>query len=131
MPFDPVAAGKASALAKRRRILERAERIQVVDRVVDELDDVSPAALEAALVGLTRGQAALADVPIDNALDAKRVLEAAEIAHRIARLASGQSTSNNLSVSLSAEERAEHMAYLRSRIGQTDTTPGSTPPTDA
>ena len=120
MPFDPVAAGKASALAKRRRILERAERIQVVDRVVDELDDVSPAALEAALVGLVRGQAALADVPIDNALDAKRVLEAAEIAHRIARLASGQSTSNNLSVSLSAEERAEHMAYLRSRIGQTD-----------
>lgn len=105
-------------------------------RIITELDDIAPAALETTLRGLRRGLDALDEVPIDNALDAKRVLESAEIAHRISRLASGQSTSNVAHRdAMSDEERRERMAYLRSRIGQLDTPtqPGqvsdTTPPT--
>lgn len=116
MPFTPETASDAARKATEVRQARWAhERLasEVAYRIVTELDDVAPAALDAALRGLARGGEALETVPIETPLDAKRVMEAAEIAHRISRLASGQSTANVAHAALSDEERKERMAQLR------------------
>ena len=103
---------------------ERAARTEAVWRIADEVDDVAPAALEAALRLIERAAREAEEVEVTSALDLSRVAASAEILHRISRLASGQSTANVAHAGpMSAEERAEAEAYLRSRL----TTP---PPTD-
>ena len=90
----------------------RRERSEVVYRIVTELDDVHPAALDGALRAITRTADAIDGMEVTDVLDAKRLAETAEILHRISRLASGQSTSNVAHAQLSAEERAQRMAEL-------------------
>ena len=90
-----------------------------VATVVDEVGDLSPAALATALEVVTRVAQSLDDgLPIDNWLDAKRASEVAETVHRIARLAAGQSTANvaHATVQLTDEERRERMAQLRAMV---------------
>lgn len=132
--FDPTSATSAarkSVQVRRERAARRGLASEVAYRIVTELDDVAPAALQAALVALQRASDALEEVPVETTLDAKRVAETAEIVHRISRLASGQSTANVAHANMSDEERAERMAYLRSRIGQLDAdTPAPDPSTD-
>ena len=103
---------------------ERAARTEAVWRIADEVDDVAPAALEAALRLIERAAREAEEVEVTSALDLSRVAASAEILHRISRLASGQSTANVAHAGpMSAEERSEAEASLRSRL----TTP---PPTD-
>ena len=123
------AARKATEVRQARWARER-RASEVAYRIVTELDDVAPAALDAALRGLARGGAALDEVPIETPLDAKRVMEAAEIAHRISRLASGQSTANVAHAQLSDEERRERMAQLRAIAEANAAARDAAPPDD-
>lgn len=89
--------------------------------LITELGDIAPAALEAAFFGLRRGTEAMEDVPIETTLDVKRLMESADLAHRIYRLASGQSTSN-VAHATTDDERAERIRELRARLTQHDAT---------
>lgn len=117
MPFTPetaAEAGQQSGLARRQAIIERAARAQVVDRVVSETEDLAPAALAASLALIEKVQNASAELEIEDPLGLQRMANAAEIVHRISRLASGQSTANVAHAQLTDEERKERMAHLRS-----------------
>lgn len=116
MTFTPetaVEAQKRSAAKRQAKWAAERRRTEVVHRIVTELDDIHPAALDGALRAMTRASDALETVPADDALDVKRIAETAEILHRISRLASGQSTSNVAHAQLSEEERAARLARLR------------------
>ena len=103
-----------SAQVRTERMMRRAAASDIAYRVVTELDDVAPAALQAALVAMQRAGEELPGVTVETPLDVKRVAETAEILHRISRLASGQSTANVAHAQLTDEERKERMAHLRS-----------------
>jgi hypothetical protein len=103
-------------------MLERAERVQLVDRVVTEIDDVAPEGLETALVILRALKEAGGELPIEGWLDAQRAANVSEIVHRISRLASGQSTSN-VAHATTDDERAARIAELRARLTQHDDVP--------
>jgi hypothetical protein len=125
---DRAAVGRERALEVRQsRASSRMVKAATVAAVVDEVGDLSPAALSAALDVVTRVARSIEDgLPIENWLDAKRAAEVAETVHRIARLAAGQSTSNIAhAAALTDEERAERMAYLRSLADQVPAEPSS------
>jgi hypothetical protein len=106
-------------LARAQRFRELRQKSDAVWEIVTELDDVAPAALEATLVFISRAANAVEDVEITSALDLHRVAGAAEILHRISRLASGQSTSN-VAHANTDDERAARIAELRQRLTQHD-----------
>lgn len=93
--------------------------------MVTELDDVHPAALNAALVAIQRAEQGIGEVPVETTLDVQRLANTAEIIHRISRLASGQSTSNVAHAG--DQDRAERLAALRARLAQSD---DAAPPAD-
>lgn len=103
---------------RQERILERARRTQLVDRVVSETEDLAPAALDAALRLVERLGRDGAELEIETTLDAQRLANVAEIVHRISRLASGQSTANVAHAS--SEDRAARIAELKARLAQHD-----------
>lgn len=109
--------GRKGALAKNERVKEQkaelARRAEVVWRVVDETTDLSPAALNAALTLIER----LSADPDADPLAVLRLANAAEVVHRISRLASGQSTANVAHASMTDEERRERMARLAGMAG--------------
>lgn len=74
---------------------------------------MAPAALAASLALIEKVQNASAELEIEDPLGLQRMANAAEIVHRISRLASGQSTANVAHAQLSDEERRERMAQLR------------------
>jgi ABC-type branched-subunit amino acid transport system ATPase component len=101
--------GKASVAKRQALAVERRTRAEVVWRLVDETDDLSPAALAAALMLIER----LTADPDCDPLAVLRLANAAEIVHRISRLASGQSTANIARRDMTDDERREQMARLR------------------
>jgi type II secretory pathway predicted ATPase ExeA len=119
------AEGRAKALAVRQeRVLARQQKAEVVWRIVDETEDLGPAALAAALTLIER----LAEDPDADPLAVLRLANAAETVHRISRLASNQSTSNVASQKvMSDDERRELLARLRgTAASQPDSAPGDT-----
>jgi len=120
MPLDAESRerGRLKSLeVRRQKALERQLKSEVVRRVVDETRDLGPAALETVLQLVLQVRDGLDNLPINNTLDAHRMANTAEVLYKIARLASGQSTANVAHAkSLSDEERAERITYLRSRL---------------
>lgn len=124
---DRIKGGITSAEKRRSEIVRRAARAQVVDRVVSETEDLAPSALRAALSLIEKAEAAAEGMDVENPLDLQRVANAAEIIHRISRLAGGQSTSNVAHANLSDDDRRELMARLRAQAAQAvdgDAAPG-------
>jgi Mg2+ and Co2+ transporter CorA len=119
--------GRKGALAvnEQRRLATELRRRQlaVADAIVDEVSDLSPAALRAVLAITQRVEDELAAIEVSEALDLQRMANTAEILHRIHRLASGQSTSNNAHATLTDEERAARLAQLRAMSGQREESP--------
>lgn len=109
--------GAAATNARRNeRKAELARRSEIVWRIVDETEDLSPAALAASLTLIER----LSVDPDADPLAVLRLANAAEIVHRISRLASNQSTSNSATQRvLSDEERRELMARMRGQVAGT------------
>lgn len=120
MPLDDESRrrGQVRSLEVRRaKAVLRDQREAAIRRVVSETGDLAPAALEAVLDLVVQVRDGLERFVVDSPLDAMRMANAAETLYRIARLASGQSTSNVAhGKALSDEERAERLAYLRSRL---------------
>jgi hypothetical protein len=115
---------RAGGLAKGAKVRAARARAAVVDRIVDGMDaeEIAPAAYRLVMSTMCKLEDELPDVPITSALDAVRIAQAMEIAHKIGRLASGQSTSNVAHATMSDEERRERMAQL-ANMAQRDTTP--------
>lgn len=112
--------GRKGALARNAKAetikRERRAKAEVVWRLVDEADDLAPAALAAALELVNKVSAGVALVDVDDALTLQRLATAAETVHRISRLASGQSTSNVLhGQTLTSDEYAARLAELHER----------------
>ncbi len=128
LPLDDEARrrGQQKSLeVRRRKALERQLKSEVVRRVVDETRDLAPAALETVLELVVQVRDGLDKLPVNNTLDAHRLANTAEVLYKIARLASGQSTANVAHAkSLSDEERAERIAYLRSRLSTMELSEG-------
>jgi len=128
MPLDAESRerGRLRSLeVRRQKALERQLKSEVVRRVVDETRDLAPAALETVLELVVQVRDGMANIEVNNPLDATRMANTAEVLYRIARLASGQSTANVAHAkSLSDEERAERIAYLRSRLENVQLTEG-------
>ena len=112
-PEERSRGGHAGTAALRRKREELDKRSLTVWQVVDETQDLSPAALSAAMDGIRAVAEGLSTVVPEDALDLQRIANATEILHRIHRLASGQSTSNNAHASLTDDERAARLARLR------------------
>jgi hypothetical protein len=112
----------SQALVAKRDIARK--RTYAVDQIVAGMDaeDIAPAAYRLVMRTMVKLEDELPDVPITSALDAVRIAQAMEIAHKIGRLASGQSTSNVAHATMSDEERRERMAQL-GRMAQGDTPP--------
>ena len=110
---------KGAEVVNRRRMaakVEEARAVEIVRRLVSESEDVAPAALSAALRLIEKVESAAADMEIDDPLSLQRMANAAEIIHRVSRLASGQSTSNTAHAVLTDEERRERMARIRGDV---------------
>lgn len=117
---EPSSVARLGGLSRAKKYRELRQKSDQVWQIVTELDDVAPSALEATLVFISRAAEAVEEVEIASALDLHRVAGAAEILHRISRLASGQSTSN---VAHAGDtERAERIAELRARLAQHEQT---------
>lgn len=134
MPFTPENARQAqqrSAAVRQERWARERLASETAYRLVTELEDVHPAALSATLSLLRKIEDGTADLDVETWLDAQRAANTAEIAHRISRLASGQSTSN---VAHAGDtDRAARIAELRARLEQhngDDTTPAAPADTD-
>lgn len=110
---DSSRGGKKAAIVLQQRTNDKRRKSVAVHRFVDEIEDLSPALLEASLGIAEKILESAHLVPILTWLDAQRAATTAEILHRISRLASGQSTNNNLTLTITDEERKERMAYLR------------------
>ena len=137
MAFTPetaIPAQQRSAQARWQRWAAERQRYETVYRVVAEVEDVAPAALETALNAMLRADETMDTVPVDTMLDVKRLAETAEILHRISRLASGQSTANVAHAAMTDDERRDRMAQLRAiaeaNQRRDDAANGVTPPTD-
>lgn len=111
---------EVSQRVRQERIAERAQRQEVVNLVTDWADreNLSLAAMQAALTAIQRGSQALNDVPLETALDVLRSAEAARIWHSLMRLEMGESTSN---VATSNVDKAELLA----RLGRIQESPDS------
>lgn len=122
LPLDDEARrrGQVRSLeVRRQRALEKKLKSEVVRRVVDETRDLAPATLETVLELVVQVRDGMANLEVNDPLDAMRMANTAETLYRIARLASGQSTANVAhGKTLSDEERAERIAYLRARLGE-------------
>jgi hypothetical protein len=116
---DTLKGAQRGVEVRRQQMAERAVRAEIVYRAVTELDDVAPAALSAVFALIERANAEAETIEVESALDLHRVAGAAEILHRISRLASGQSTSN-VAHATTDDERAERIRELRARLAQHD-----------
>jgi hypothetical protein len=117
-PAELSLGGRNSVAKKQREFAQRALRSEQIARVVSETEDLAPETLAGALAIAEKLRAGIEDIEIDSSLDAVRLANVMEVLHRVSRLASGQSTSNQAVMHMSDEERKERMAYLRSLVGQ-------------
>jgi hypothetical protein len=129
--FTPEETRRGAEVSNAKQAAIRAERDRrslVVWEIVSEVDDLAPATLAAALRIVEQVAASGAELPVESWLDAQRAANAAEIIHRISRLASNQSTSNVASQKvMSDDERRELLARLRgTAASQPDSAPGDT-----
>jgi len=128
---DRLKGAKAGGLARNKQRMAAVAKATEIWAVVDELGDVSPAALRVALGIIRQIELEGAQLPIEDWLDAQRATGIAVELHKLHRLASGQSTANVAHAAMSEEERKERMSYLRSLAGQTtqvaDTMPNTEP----
>jgi hypothetical protein len=128
-PEDGRKGALAVAKLKNDRNLARRQKAEVVWRIVDETEDLGPAALAAALTLIER----LAEDPDADPLAVLRLANAAETVHRISRLASNQSTSNVAQQKvMTDDERRELLARLRgTAAAQADLPAPDVPPSQS
>lgn len=123
--------GVASGVAKRRAILANAERVDLVDTLVDGLtdEDIGTNLLSSA-VKLVNA-AASGEIPVpETPLERKQLADAAKVVHYMARLQLGESTSNvaTRSVEDARAERARLEERMRALAAEADD-PASPSPT--
>lgn len=117
-----IAGQQKGANTKTQQRLERAQRAQVVDQVVDwsQRENLSISALNAALTMIHRASSALEDIEVATALDVERIANAAKTMHGLMRLELGESTSNVATAAVDPEILAARLAKV------TDSRPTST-----
>jgi hypothetical protein len=93
----------------------RRAKSEVIARMVADLDadDIPVAAYAGALQLMLDVLENGTTVPIENRLDVQRTADAAKTLFTIARLASGESTSNVASVNVNADQLAARLAALQ------------------
>lgn len=117
LPARASAAGKRSGEVRRRNALERSQRAQAVDRIIDglEVEQIAPLAYTAAMRMMEH--AATAELPeVKSTLDLERIANASRTLFTVARLAAGESTANTLTLQAGAvdlEALAQRVANLR------------------
>ena len=110
---------RAGAVERTRGAAERRKHVYEVYRLIDDADreGISTMSLAAALVLIENALAEAGSVPVETTLDVLRLMNAAETAYRISRLASDQSTSNVAHNVMTPEERRARLAELRGMNG--------------
>ncbi len=117
--IDPSAAGKASGAARRRAMLAHADRVQLIDQAVANIDtqNIGTNMLQAAVnlvEASARGEIPTPETPLER----KQLADAAKVVYFMARLQLGESTQNvaHATVEDARAKRAEleeRMARLR------------------
>lgn len=119
--------GVHSGISRRREILERADKAHLVTRIIDaaESGDFGTEALIGALEGARTLAEALSTLPVGDYLDATRAAAVTDTLFKLHRLATGQSTSNQLSGTVDAAVLTSRLADAQARLAEltADTSP--------
>lgn len=110
------AGGKASAIARRQAMARDARRQEIMNRVLDGAAELIPDLAYTAAVACMAQVLENGDLPMDTQLDRQRAAETSKTLFTIARLASGESTSNVAHATVDPaqlEAIAERVAKLR------------------
>lgn len=115
-------ASRSAAVRREKRDAQR-ERTEQLARILETLDrsQLGPFAIQGAMY---LAQAAITgEIPEpEDALERKRLIEAAELLHRIGRLEMGESTSNALHAAVDVDALATRRAELAARLAALDDT---------